>query len=865
MTDLGGSMYTWLASNVLFRAHEQLKGHPTYRILRDGEAADRLSASELNELQASKLRELLGYCYVHVPYVKSMLDQARVKVSDIRGALDLQCLPLLSKADIRKNREQLRSREARNLRSFTTGGSTGEPLIFDLGKLRIGSQVANRQRVYRWWDVPVGTREFALWGSPIELTRQDRIKGFRDRLLRTRLFPAFNMNEAVMSEYLDALGRHPWRQIFAYPSALYQLCLLARKQGRNLRTLGIKVVFVTSEMLFPYQRELIADTFNCPVGNGYGGRDSGFIAHECPQGGMHIIADSVIVETVRPDGRPTRPGEVGDIVVTDLYSQEAPFIRYITGDVGVVSDRRCPCGRALPLFDRIDGRSNDVILTPDGRIMNALGVVYPLRELAGIEQFRICQKELDRFHIQLVTNGDFHPESENILLRKWEQLMNCPLHVTFEYLSDLSRENTGKFRHVISELPTAQVGRSGDGPLIRGSSNNSQKRPLELGRLRRLGPDWLLFITLHRAPAGRQRIRRLDAGRVVDRLLRHVDLGLRQSVGRYVSRYVGLDEPAEVNRTISTAVSMLTGGGVFALVVTLLLRANFHTLFTIEPHFEHAARAALLIAGCNIALALPLSVFSTVLWAVERFDIVTGISICGALLRAGLVISALRSGAGIADLALITLLVSVSEYAATILCAKALYKPLRIGPTWVGMARARELFGFGIYRFVWVVSNQLIFYTDSMVIGHYLGAGAITPYAIAGSLINYARNIVSLSSDAFYPIASRLDGKKDLTGLRDLLIVSTKLALTIGLPLCVGLIFLSRQFVTLWMGEAYASSALFVAILTIPQFTSMSQYSSTLILVGMAKHRTLAYIALAEGVANLILSVILVQKWDYWV
>src|ERR1019366_5579895 len=103
------------------------------------------------------------------------------------------------------------------------------------------------------------------------------------------------MNEQTMTRYLDLIESRRCQQIFAYPSAMYTLCVLAQKQGRNLRRLGVQVVFVTSEVLFPYQRELISDTLNCPVANGYGGRDSGFIAHECPQGGMHIMADSMIV------------------------------------------------------------------------------------------------------------------------------------------------------------------------------------------------------------------------------------------------------------------------------------------------------------------------------------------------------------------------------------------------------------------------------------------------------------------------------------------------------------------------------------------------------------------------------------------
>ena len=166
----------------------------------------------------------------------------------------------MRKADARANREALRSDIAGKLSSFTTGGSTGDPLIFDLAKRRVASRVACRQRTSRWWGVSVGDPELAIWGSPVELTRQDWVRNFRDRFLASRLLSAFEMNEATMSHYLDVLERGGYRQIFGYPSALYMLCRARAKRRAQSATLGSQVAFVTGEVLFPYQRELIVDT-----------------------------------------------------------------------------------------------------------------------------------------------------------------------------------------------------------------------------------------------------------------------------------------------------------------------------------------------------------------------------------------------------------------------------------------------------------------------------------------------------------------------------------------------------------------------------------------------------------------------------
>jgi phenylacetate-CoA ligase len=455
-------MHRWLVWNVFFPLHEWAKGHPSFPILKEMEAADFLTAPEIEELRAAKLRRLTQYGYENVPYVQTVMQQAGLHPSDIQGPADLPKLPLLRKADVRTHREQMRSRIAGKLTSFSTGGSTGEPLLFDLPKERIASWIACRQRAMRWWGLSAGDKEYAIWGSPVEATRQDRIRDLRDRILNTQLLSAFEMNEATMDRYIQLLQKGDCRTIFAYPSSMYLLCQHAHQRNINLRRAGVKMVFVTGEVLFPHQRDLIAETLNCPVGNGYGGRDSGFVCHECPQGGMHIMADATIVEILDAQGRPMPEDEPGEIVVTDLFSREVPFIRYATGDVGAWTSRKCTCGRPLPLLEKIQGRTTDFIVAPDGTILHALSVIYIMREIEGIAQFKIRQKAVDRFHIQVVRNERFDAASEERIREALRQRLRARVEVAIEYVPALPPERSGKFRHVISEVSIGALAQPND-------------------------------------------------------------------------------------------------------------------------------------------------------------------------------------------------------------------------------------------------------------------------------------------------------------------------------------------------------------------------------------------------------------------
>jgi O-antigen/teichoic acid export membrane protein len=339
-----------------------------------------------------------------------------------------------------------------------------------------------------------------------------------------------------------------------------------------------------------------------------------------------------------------------------------------------------------------------------------------------------------------------------------------------------------------------------------------------------------------------------------------LDLGIRSSVGRFVARYLTLHEDENVNRTVSSAFAILTAGGALALLATAVVVRFFFGSFHVEPQYEISGKLALWITGVNMAAVLPLSVFSSVLIAMERYDVLAGVTLTGELIRAALVVACLKHGYGLIGLALIVLFMTAVQYSALAVLVKWLHRPLRLRPRYVDRKTIRGLFGFAIYRFVWIVSNQVIFYSDSIVIGVFLGAAAITPYAIAGALINYGRSVVSLVTDTLFPTVIRLDARQDLAGLQRLLILGTRMALLVILPICTGFLFLGKQFITLWMGKEYASSALFLTVLTLAQFGSMSQYVSVNVLSGMAKHRVLAYLVFGEGIANLVLSIILVRK-----
>ena len=189
-------IYTRTVSGLLFPLHERLKHHSTVAVRRNLEESQWWPPEQLQVLQLQRLRALLSDAGSQVPYWRDLFRRIGFDPRALVSVADLQALPLLDKATIRAHTEAMKHPQARGLARFNTGGSSGEPLIFFIGKERVSHDVAAKWRATRWWGVDIGDPEIVVWGSPIELGSQDRLRGWRDKLMRTELLPAFEMNEA---------------------------------------------------------------------------------------------------------------------------------------------------------------------------------------------------------------------------------------------------------------------------------------------------------------------------------------------------------------------------------------------------------------------------------------------------------------------------------------------------------------------------------------------------------------------------------------------------------------------------------------------------------------------------------------------
>lgn len=447
------SLYTRFVAGALFPLQEKLKRHDTVRVRREMEASQWWPRDRLQAHQNERLRALLCDAGRRVPYYRELFARLGFDPARVGGPADLQALPFLTKEVIRAHTEGLKAEGAQGLARFNTGGSSGAPLIFFIGRERVSHDVAAKWRATRWWGVDIGDVEAVVWGSPIELGGQDRIKQLRDALMRTELLPAFEMSEARLDGFVQRLRERRPRMVFGYPSALSKIALHAERRGVVLKDLGIRVAFCTSERLYDEQRQAIERVLGCPVANGYGSRDAGFIAHQCPQGGMHLTAEDIVLEIVDDEGRVLPPGEAGEIVVTHLATRDFPFVRYRTGDRAVLDTAQCACGRGLPMLREIQGRATDFVRAQDGTVMHGLALIYTLRDIAGIREFKIVQESLGLTCVQLVPDAGCDVAAARArIVREFRARLGAGVEVQVEVVPAIAAEKSGKYRYVVSKV-----------------------------------------------------------------------------------------------------------------------------------------------------------------------------------------------------------------------------------------------------------------------------------------------------------------------------------------------------------------------------------------------------------------------------
>lgn len=339
-----------------------------------------------------------------------------------------------------------------------------------------------------------------------------------------------------------------------------------------------------------------------------------------------------------------------------------------------------------------------------------------------------------------------------------------------------------------------------------------------------------------------------------------LDLGLRSAVIRFVSKAQAKGEMQDATDAIHAALwfRLLIASAIG--VLSFLLAAAVPHLFKIPPDLTRAAQITVLLCALGVGVTLVGGVFSAVLAAINRFDLLSLITITQTVTRACGVLLILRSGRGLISLACWELTVLTLVALSISICAMKIFPHSRVRPGRPKMGVLKMIWSYSFTTFIFIIAVQIVTNTDNLVVGAFLSVGLVTFYAIGGSLISYAYQVSGALSTTFTPLASSLEASGRFEDLQKMLIRGTQATLALSLPIAAGLFFRGGTFIRLWMGPQYERiSETVVRVLILSLFFGVADATAGSIMMAIEKHKLVARWAVYEAVFNLALSIILIK------
>src|SRR5574341_1097383 len=457
------SLSAGIVRNITFPLwlYKQGKGE-ILKFRKDFQSIQLLSESEIVSLQWEKLKKIIRHAYQNSEFHHQRFGRLGLGPDDIKAIEDFRSLPLLSRVDIRDQLDLILAKNIPKdkLIKTATGGTTGSSFIF-YRDLECQMQRQAIDLVYNLWaGWKIGDKTAILWGAPQDLAGYPAFKQRLKNLLvdRSLTLDFFRVTPKSMQEFAHKLISFKPKVIYGYSQAIY---LFAQYVAQHLPgKIKIRSAVCTAEPLYQSQRKFIEETLECELFDRYASREFGLIGSECQKhSGYHLIADSIYLEILK-EGKPAAKGEVGEVVITDLLNRGMPFIRYKIGDQGAWEEKECPCGSKLPLLKNLVGRDTDFLVTPEGGVISGVAIMALLTQYGartGIAQMQIIQEAPQELFLKVVKGPKFSSADILHLKTTLHKLFGSQARIEFEFVSEIPKEKSGKFRYTVSQLKPGLV------------------------------------------------------------------------------------------------------------------------------------------------------------------------------------------------------------------------------------------------------------------------------------------------------------------------------------------------------------------------------------------------------------------------
>ena len=422
------------------------------------------TAEEIEAYQLLHLKNLVRFAARNVPFWRSSVaTEAIERAATLHEALS--ALPILSRAALRDNLTALRATDLPSLHQAagerTSSGSTGMVVAVTTSNVMLAWQHALAFRPQLWAGRDMQRAIALIRKYPKDMAEYP--EGLAQphwappSVFPFATGPAFLLttSNTSLAQQWEWLERISPSYLMTYPSIVRAFAERAAAKGK--RPALLRGITTIGEVVDPELRELAVRYLDAPIYDIYSSEEAGTMALQCPNCTVyHVQVEALILEVLDPDDRPCRPGETGRVVVTPLFNYAMPLLRYELGDFALVGEP-CPCGRALPVLERIMGRRRNMLTLPDGRSFWPSFSARRLQKIVPIREHQFRQTAPLVIEALLVTEAPISPAQESAM----RDIINAGLPMGFDIrircLDAIPRPTSGKYEEFVSAIEPLPV------------------------------------------------------------------------------------------------------------------------------------------------------------------------------------------------------------------------------------------------------------------------------------------------------------------------------------------------------------------------------------------------------------------------
>ncbi|HXV35504.1 MAG TPA: hypothetical protein VEC18_00020 [Myxococcota bacterium] len=430
-----------------------------YRRLAELEQTAAAPLERLHAIQRERLDLRVDWARRHVPFYRDLPppSQKRDPVEAIRETLD--SIPPLEKREYAKDPTPFVDRDYPRwkLVKNRTSGTTGTALEFRHTREALAEEYATVWRMYRRHGIGLDDPRLTFGGNIVVPFEADSPPFWRvNHYGHQTLISTYHMKPANLGIYVCEIHKMRARWVQGYPSCLFVMARALLDAGRPLPRGRLAGVFTSSERLLAFHRETIEAGFNAPVVDRYGTSEFAVSMISCEQHQLHVDMEFCIVEVdpIESDDTSTR----GSLLVTGLAPDAIPFFRYRIGDIGTRAKQPCACGRPGDVFLDVEGREDDFVMTPDGRLIGRLDHIF--KGQTEIAEAQIVQERREAIRVLIVPRLHYSRASERRLIAAIRERLGAEIEVEIAIVREIPREANGKFRAVKSAIGQLQPARA---------------------------------------------------------------------------------------------------------------------------------------------------------------------------------------------------------------------------------------------------------------------------------------------------------------------------------------------------------------------------------------------------------------------